>query len=1161
MTDLIQPSFSKGEVDPAITGRVDTRLYKLGLKTARNTVIHQFGGLSNRPGTTFLNYAQSGASLPRLVPFKFRTTDTHILEFGNEYIRVYRNDGLVTDDNANITNITEADPAVITITGYTSANDGQYVYISGVGGMTEVNGKVYRIDHVAGSTFNLYDPQLQDNVDASAFGTYTSGGTTDRIHTVTTPYQQADLRELKFAQTGDVITITHPDYAPKELQRSALDSWALADVSFNPEISAPTTLATTGSTAAATYQYKVTAIATDTEEESLAATWESANDTISAITKANPCVITAGSAGWVAGSELLLTGISGMTELNNRRFIISSVSGNDVTIPVDSTNYTTYTSGGTMTPCFINVTTDTTTLSWAAVSSASRYRIFRKLNGTFGYIGTAYGLSFTDPGVSALTADVSDTPPLYQEPFYGADNYPGAVGLYQQRRVFGGSNNNPDTSYFSGINAYTNFTHSVPFKDTDGFSATLAGNLISPIRHYIPLRDLLIFTSENEWKVNSGSSGNRFSADTILQSPTTNWGSSHLPPIPVSNTVLYYQDVGLSVRGTKYTFESDNYESTALSLLSRHMFDGHELLEWGLVKTPDPVVYMVRDDGQLLALTYNEEQEVVAWSRMDTDGKFRSVAVIPSTIDDDQDAAYFVVERILNGTTVYCIEKLHTRTFDDVRDAFFVDCGLSLDNPITISGVSLANPGVITATAHGLSNGDTVDISDIVWEPTEDAYGNMVQPDQLNDTRYLVANATANTFTLTATTGSGEIDHPTTAAPTEFSNNTAALSHSVTMPATVAAGGLLVMIAGVLNASGTTIPTITTPTGWTLVGSTTQSTSIGGVTAIKTSTFVKDAAGTEGGTTVALVTDVATKAIAHTYYVAPDEWSGTAGDIEAASANNGATTTPNPPALTPSGGEKDYLWLTACFCGDDALTVTAAPASYTGLADTTIGGANSGCEMGSAKQALTASSENPGTFTLSGSDASLAVTIAIPPPAAAGIDTSAFSAYVEGGEVREAVLSISGLSHLANEPVAILANGIVVDDKTVSASGTITLDTRASRVHIGLPYVADVETLNPELQASNLPTIQGKPKKNSKVVLRFNKSKGVWVGPNSENLYDRTDPNYWGISDDPLDLISTDREIILPPDWNSNGRIFIRQRDPLPITILMVLLDSEIGDL
>jgi hypothetical protein len=115
-----------------------------------------------------------------------------------------------------------------------------------------------------------------------------------------------------------------------------------------------------------------------------------------------------------------------------------------------------------------------------------------------------------------------------------------------------------------------------------------------------------------------------------------------------------------------------------------------------------------------------------------------SVTVIPSA-DGARDDVWMVVKRYINGAVVRQVEYM-TKFFEDSdpqEDAFFVDCGLSLDSEVTISGATVADPVVITATSHGFSDGDKVLIR------------NVVGMTEINDTTFLVANKTANTFELT----------------------------------------------------------------------------------------------------------------------------------------------------------------------------------------------------------------------------------------------------------------------------------------------------------------------------------------------------------------------------------------------------------------------------
>lgn len=148
---------------------------------------------------------------------------------------------------------------------------------------------------------------------------------------------------------------------------------------------------------------------------------------------------------------------------------------------------------------------------------------------------------------------------------------------------------------------------------------------------------------------------------------------------------------------------------------------------------------------------------------------------------------------------------------------------------------------------------------------------------------------------------------------------------------------------------------------------------------------------------------------------------------------------------------------------------------------------------------------------------------------------------------------IQGLEHLEGAAVAVLADGKVIPGHTVSG-GQITLAAAASKVHVGLAYSSDIETLNLELGEST--TSQGRKKAVRKVVLRCQDTKGFRVGPSVDKL---TVPNEW----DKLaagELFSGDIEHRIKGDWNTEGSVFIRQSDPLPMTINAVIPFFELGE-
>jgi hypothetical protein len=177
------------------------------------------------------------------------------------------------DLTLTITGITNANPAVLTYTGTDPVN-GQEVYISGITGAigTYLNGRNFKIANVNGGA-NTFELQYMDgtNVNSTSMGSWTSGGTAKRVYTVTTnvTYLEADLFDLNFVQSADVITIVHPSYPPKDLTRTGDTSWTLTTTTFAPAIAAPTGVAVSGAAGTVAY-WVVTSVADDTFEESLA---------------------------------------------------------------------------------------------------------------------------------------------------------------------------------------------------------------------------------------------------------------------------------------------------------------------------------------------------------------------------------------------------------------------------------------------------------------------------------------------------------------------------------------------------------------------------------------------------------------------------------------------------------------------------------------------------------------------------------------------------------------------------------------------------------------------------------------------------------------------------------------------------------------------------
>jgi len=272
---VVLPSFAAGEISPALHGRVDLAKYQVGLATCLNWFIHPFGGASTRSGTAWVGAALDAAKRSRLVPFSFNTQQTYVLEFGDQKMRVIKDGGYVLEGALTITGITQASPGVVTTSGAHSYSTGDRVFLDAIGGMTELAGRSVDITVTGANTFSI-------GIDTATFGAWTSGGTAARHYTLATPYAVADLPRLKFVQSADTMTLTHPSHAPRNLTRSGHASWSLTTITYAPTQQPPTSLASTS--AGAGFDYVVTAVSEETGEESVASASVSATTQTSKIT-------------------------------------------------------------------------------------------------------------------------------------------------------------------------------------------------------------------------------------------------------------------------------------------------------------------------------------------------------------------------------------------------------------------------------------------------------------------------------------------------------------------------------------------------------------------------------------------------------------------------------------------------------------------------------------------------------------------------------------------------------------------------------------------------------------------------------------------------------------------------------------------------------------
>lgn len=267
---VMQRSFNSGEWAPQLYARVDLEKYRAGAALLENFFVDYRGGASTRTGTEYILQAFKPSGNVRLIPFTAAENVNYILEFGDEYIRFFIDKAPVLEATTyNIAGITQANPGVLTVA--TPYAVGDWFFITGVGGMTELNGNYYVAGPGStGSQLVLYD--LSGNpVDTSAFPAWTSGGTVDRIYTITSPFTSNEVFGIKYSQEIDFMILCHPNHPTQVLTLVAFDNWTIVDGVFGSSAGTPAFegLAVAGISGGNTsWSYVVTSIAANGDESS-----------------------------------------------------------------------------------------------------------------------------------------------------------------------------------------------------------------------------------------------------------------------------------------------------------------------------------------------------------------------------------------------------------------------------------------------------------------------------------------------------------------------------------------------------------------------------------------------------------------------------------------------------------------------------------------------------------------------------------------------------------------------------------------------------------------------------------------------------------------------------------------------------------------------------
>lgn len=429
-----------------------------------------------------------------------------------------------------------------------------------------------------------------------------------RLVRVGSPYNGSELADLDFEQSADTMYLAHLNHAPAKLERSSHTEWVFSDISFSPDIAAPA-----GVSAAATVP--------------------------------NTDAANTGDAYFPQAAAYVVTAIDDETGQESRASSSSSAT-NDLTL---KRNFN--------------------TITWSAVTGADRYRIYKADNQqNYGYIGNTDQLTFRDDNIQP---DLSDGPPIGQNPFAAAGDYPSAVAFFEQRLMFARTSNHPNAVWGSKSGDYENFDIRRPLQADDSLSFAVVGGRVSAANHLVPVDDLLVLASDSIFKVNGGGNNDYLTASQIVSRRQIGRGSSRLKPLLIDSVTFYKPSVGNDIRTIGYTFEIDGYKSDNMSIFSPHLFRGFNIVSWAYAQEPRSAIWAVRDDGKALCFTWEQEQQVWGWTLCETDGLFKSVCVVS---EGGEDRPYFTVQRTINGSPRIYIERMAAATWDGIEDACYLDC-------------------------------------------------------------------------------------------------------------------------------------------------------------------------------------------------------------------------------------------------------------------------------------------------------------------------------------------------------------------------------------------------------------------------------------------------------------------------------------------------------
>lgn len=694
--DTVQTNFTAGEVSPLLLGRTDVARYQNGLRKSRNFIGYPQGGIARRPGTQHRDVAKNEG---RFIDFIFSASQSYVLEFTPGVIRFFR-------DGAQIKDAFTGAPYEVA-TPYT-ADDIQKIYYE-----QSADVLYLCLPNQAPRTLSRF---ADNNWTLALFETMDGPYISNPVHGVTLTLSGLDDTAEIESNVDLFIPVTDNN---KYISFQEDDQWRLGQIvesydARRAKIKYMTNVmlgmdqeavVQSNGPVAAPYG-RISPIALITHGTNVVSSDHgdtfTTQDAGKVIRVYDPLVTSptswasAVSPGQSKYKWYLMTAFNGSQEMASTAAF--GAGGGPGTYKDYNINQ-------------VRVTLKKRTILANLASSAATFKstdIGRKVRlsyssqitwGNIIAFGTSSSVSvqlYESVPLDPDQRDNSTSPFSIQLSNNGATTkwqlgawsnttgWPSVCAFYQGRLFFGRTDTEPQTLWGSASDDYVNFAPTEldsVVTDTSAIYATLASTKLNEIVWMIGAKVLLVGTTGEEWQISSENVKDPLTSKNIHPTSDTAHGSQKFNrPVKVGKSTLFLSKSGKTLRKLYFDFSSDAFVTKDLTIIADHILrEGGGAKQIVITKDPRTTIWVLRKDGRLASLTYEEEQDVYGWHLQEIAGrqaKVVSIATVPDPVTRE-DVLYLMVCRLIGDRQVYFVESLRDQYFEGQADPVFLDSSLS----------------------------------------------------------------------------------------------------------------------------------------------------------------------------------------------------------------------------------------------------------------------------------------------------------------------------------------------------------------------------------------------------------------------------------------------------------------------------------------------------